>query len=370
MKACDHQHMMTALALARQGAGQCAPNPSVGAVLVDVDQRVIAEGWHKGAGLPHAEVNCLNQVDEIPPDATLYITLEPCCHEGRTPPCTQLIIERNIQRVVFGYWDPNPKVNGQGQSTLQAARIICDHVSLPEVETFYGAYQQWQSTGLPWITAKLALTMYGEYAGQHSKPVKITGEQADALTHLQRKQHDAVLTSVQTIIADDPALNARIDGRQFSKKLYVLDRQLRFPVGARVFETMQEVTCFYSERFADRESLQRYQRLGIRGVPINEISNQLDLLSVWRHVGEAGLHRLWVEAGAQLYRSLLRDQHVSELMIYFSRRTLVQPGMISPIHEGWRFDENWHRHWSIFGEDLCCHLRRPQQEKKICSQAL
>src|SRR5688572_12392757 len=153
--------LRAALDEARRGRGLCAPNPAVGAVLVQKDF-IVSKGYHHGAGLPHAEVEALADVREDLSQATLYVTLEPCCHQGRTPPCTRFLIERGIKKVVYGHQDPNPVVAGKGEAELRAAGVEVTHLPLPEVERFYRSYDHWTRTGRPFVTAKLALSLDGK----------------------------------------------------------------------------------------------------------------------------------------------------------------------------------------------------------------
>ena len=142
------------------------------------DDKIVGQGYHHGPGLPHAEVEAIRQAGEQARGATLYVTLEPCCHHGKTPPCTELIIKTGIKQVYYGYRDPNPIVSGKGEQQLRAAGINCEFVEVAEINEFYRSYHHWHQTKLPWLTAKLALSLDGVYATSDHKPIQLTGEQA------------------------------------------------------------------------------------------------------------------------------------------------------------------------------------------------
>jgi diaminohydroxyphosphoribosylaminopyrimidine deaminase/5-amino-6-(5-phosphoribosylamino)uracil reductase len=147
-------YLKQALQLAEIRRGFCAPNPSVGAVVVK-NNKVISTGFHFASGAPHAEVDALNKCGDEARGATIYVTLEPCCHWGKTPPCTQLLIDRGIKTVIYGLSDPNPLVAGKGHANLEAANISCEQYTVPEISAFYASYYYWHKTGLPWVTAKI-----------------------------------------------------------------------------------------------------------------------------------------------------------------------------------------------------------------------
>src|SRR3990167_2136538 len=171
----QHIHRLKqALSLAESQRGFCAPNPSVGALVVK-EGELIAEGVHRGPMKPHAEVEAIHHAGNQAEGASLYVTLEPCCHWGRTPPCTDLIVKSRIKAVYYAFQDPNPKVAGQGAKQLQAAGIECHSVELPEVTDFYRSYHYWIREGRPWVTAKLAISLDGKIAGPHGEPVSLTG---------------------------------------------------------------------------------------------------------------------------------------------------------------------------------------------------
>lgn len=304
----EFDFMLMALQQAQLGLGQCAPNPAVGAVVVR-DGEIIATGYHHGPGQPHAEVEALRHVDDAR-DCELYVTLEPCCHYGRTPPCAELIIERQLQKVYFGYLDPNPVVAGKGQQLLQQAGIACDYLPTDDVSKFYQAYAYWWQHQRPWVTTKLAISDHHEAAIE-----TLTNHQCQQYTHQQRLTHDAILTTVTTIIHDDPLYNARLIDATIKKPLYVLDRELRFPTNAAVLTSCNPIVVFYHQ--ASQSRVQQLTQLGIecRQVSANP---QLNLDECLASIAADGRHRLWVEAGPTCFKGFLQAGLAHEILIYIA----------------------------------------------------
>ena len=302
-------YLLLALEQAQQGLGQCAPNPAVGAVVVR-NGRIIAHGYHHGPGLPHAEVEALQHL-EYASDCELYVTLEPCCHRGRTPPCTDLIIAKQLKKVYFGYLDPNPVVAGQGQWLLQRAGIECEHLALAEVDSFYRSYHYWWQHQLPWVTTKLAISDRHEVAIG-----TLTNSACQQYTHEQRLQHDALLTTVATIIYDDPLYNARLVDATVKKPLYILDREARLPLTARILESCAPVVIFYHQASASRIAA-----LNEAGVECRQTSldgSQLDPNNFLASIGADGRHSLWVEAGPTCFMSFLKQGFANEILLYIA----------------------------------------------------
>ncbi len=287
----DTDFLRLALAEAEKGRGKTAPNPAVGALVVK-EGKILAKGYHQGPGTPHAEVIALQNLKDTAHGATLYVTLEPCCHWGRTPPCTDLILQHKIGRVVYGYQDPNPKVAGKGIEQLASNGVQVEHGALPETQEFYRSYHHWHQTGLPYVTAKLALSLDGKYALTSNQPFKFTSEVADTLTHQMRLRSDAILTTAKTIACDDPQLNARINGEIIKKPVYVLEKTTKVPRSARIFNTAQKV------------------------IPCADIAQ----------IGKDGVQDLWVEAGATLIRFLLKNHLIHELWLYYTPHWLGDKG--------------------------------------------
>lgn len=310
--------LLETLRLAQLRKGSCAPNPSVGAVL-EQNNSIISSGYHFGTGHPHAEVECLKAFDRVPADATLYLSLEPCCHWGQTPPCTELLKAKEVRRVVYGYRDPNPKVSGQGEKQLVDAGLSCEWVELSELNQFYQSYRYWTETKMPWVTIKMAMTLDGFGAGRTMERLKITGALCERFTHQKRKESDALLTSASTLIADDPQLNVRLEGITTYKKVYLIDRFAKAPVTARIFQTAESVTLFHTNEAA-AESLSQLQNRGARPIQVPGLDEIL------KRIGEEGTHDLWVEVGPSLFREFVTGRKVQVCYLYISPTFLAGEG--------------------------------------------
>ncbi len=317
----DSQFLIQALSLAEQGQGFCAPNPAVGSILVNQMGIVIATGFHTGPGKPHAEVEVLKKVSYQAREMTLYVTLEPCCHWGKTPPCTDAIIQSGLTRVVYGFRDPNPLViAGQGMQLLKEAGIDCELISLPEIEAFYKSYYFWHKTKKPLVTAKIALSLDGKIAGKDGERVQLTGDDAQHLTHHYRKNTDAILTTAKTIIMDDPQLNARTHEAVIPKSLYVLDSQLSLPREANIFNTTKSITVFHSKT-APKEHQNSLEQKGVRCIALEETSpSVLNLDQAMIQIGNDGVIDLWVEAGGKCFSSLWKNNLIHRGLIYIAPR--------------------------------------------------
>ncbi|OGT29882.1 MAG: riboflavin biosynthesis protein RibD [Gammaproteobacteria bacterium RIFCSPHIGHO2_12_FULL_35_23] len=314
-------YLLKALTLAKLKRGFCSPNPAVGAVVVR-DNEIIAEGFHQGPGTHHAEVDALCKLTpEQTQSATLYVTLEPCCIYGRTPPCTDLIIKSQLAKVVYAFKDPNPRVSGQGAQILNQANILCEHHPLTEINNFYQSYAYWWQHKKPWVSIKLALSKDQKIAGVKSQFIKITGPEADHYTHKERLHCDAILTTVKTILHDNPQLNARINNTIYSKPLYIIDRLLQLPESAQVHLTAKNITLFH-QAHVDKIKLTTLQQRGIRCHAIETSNNLLDLAAIISQMGDNGIHDLWVEVGSHVFNSFLKAKLANRVLIYQSDNAL------------------------------------------------
>ncbi len=280
--------LIAALELAERRQGFCAPNPTVGAVLVH-QNCIISSGYHKGAGGVHAEVDCLKGFEVVPEEAILYVTLEPCCHWGKTPPCTDLLIAKKVRHVVYGYRDPNPKVSGNGEKALSASGIRCEWFETNEISEFYRSYRYWTETHRPWVSVKLALSLDG--VAPHSP---MTGSESLSFTHRHRLISDALLTSAKTIANDDPQMNVRLGDRTVPKRVYVLDRSKKLSPTAQIFRTASAV-----------------------GILSSGIESALEQL------GRDGMHSVWVEVGPTLFREFVLGNWVHVCYLYFAPTVVV-----------------------------------------------
>ncbi|TLY48751.1 MAG: bifunctional diaminohydroxyphosphoribosylaminopyrimidine deaminase/5-amino-6-(5-phosphoribosylamino)uracil reductase RibD [Gammaproteobacteria bacterium] len=315
-------YLEAALKLAEIRKGFCAPNPCVGAILVKNNQ-IIAKGYHHASGSPHAEVDAISKVDPSNASgAVLYVTLQPCCHTAKkTPPCTDLIIKSGIVKVIYGFRDPNPAVNGHTDKILQTAGIECTHYPITLIDNFYASYAYWWKHKRPFTTAKLAMTLDGKIAGRNGKRIQLTGNTAQKFTHQQRKYTDAILTTAKTIVVDDPLLNCRIDDIIYKKSLYIIDTYLRIPISANVFNSTEKITIFHNPQISKKEQ-DRFQKYAIRFIPIKANNNGLDLLEIFNQIGQDGIIDLWVEAGGKSFQAFVQNSLLQRAFIYVAPQWL------------------------------------------------
>jgi diaminohydroxyphosphoribosylaminopyrimidine deaminase/5-amino-6-(5-phosphoribosylamino)uracil reductase len=351
-KILDSYYLSLALEQAKQYRGFCAPNPAVGAIIVSEAGELLATGSHKGPGLPHAEIDALSKLEYSTLNATIYVTLEPCCHYGRTPPCTEALIQSGIKRVVYAYRDPNPIVAGNGELALQAAGLLCEHISLSEINDFYKSYHSWHITNKPTITAKIALTLDGKIADENSQPIKITGDQMNAYTHHQRRVHDAILTTAKTIEADNPQLNVRSQNEVFRKPLYVLDTLLTIPLNSKVFTSTKSITLFHSE-LAPKANKEKLIALGARCIEVKLHLEKLDLTEIVAQIGKDGIHDLWIEAGGKCFSAFVSQQLVHRALIYIAPHS-IGDGLSAFQSDFVAMLLKQEKHWEQIGQDVLC----------------
>jgi diaminohydroxyphosphoribosylaminopyrimidine deaminase/5-amino-6-(5-phosphoribosylamino)uracil reductase len=349
------KYLSQALEAAETRRGFCAPNPAVGAVVVKAGT-VLAVGSHWAAGYPHAEVEALKNLKSEAEGATIYVTLEPCCMYGRTPPCTSLLIERRIGRVVYGYADPDARVSGRGAALLREAGIECELVEIPAIQSFYESYRYWQQTRLPFVTAKLAMSLDGKTALEGGEPVRLTGLDTDVLTHQFRKRADALLTTARTIASDDPSLNARLGDAVIAKPVYVLDTRATLSPQARIFTTASSVTVFHSAK-ADTHRLEVLKNAGAHLVTIAESLEGLDWTGVMQALGKNGVQDLWVEAGGRSIESLSRTPYLKRAYLYVAPRWLGERAHLA-FERGpdALFSKATRLRWSGSGQDAVCEV--------------
>ena len=304
----DVEHMRAALALARRGLGSTWPNPSVGCVLVR-EGRVVGRGTTAPGGRPHAERVALDMAGEAARGATAYVTLEPCSHHGKTPPCADALVEAGVSRVVVACGDPYPAVNGRGIARLRAAGIeVVTGVLEAEAREQQLGFLTRVALGRPMVTLKLASTLDGRIATGTGESQWITGPAARRAAHALRGEHDAVMVGAGTVRSDDPALTCRIAGfRRGTDLRVVVDTQLRTPVTSRVVASARAVPTWVLHRpGADEDRGRALRDAGVRLIEVPAVDAGVDMAAALTELGQAGLTRVLVEGGAQLAGSLLR----------------------------------------------------------------
>ncbi len=315
----DLVHMRAALALARRGLGRTWPNPTVGCVLVK-DGSVVGRGWTQKGGRPHAETEALQRAGAKAAGSTAYVTLEPCSHHGRTPPCAEALIEAKIARAVIAIQDPDIRVSGRGIQLLDGAGIAVEiGPGAAEALEINAGFLLRLEKNRPLITLKLAMTLDGRIATHSGESRWITGEPARARSHLLRAQHDAVMVGSGTVLADDPLLNVRLPGLERESPLrIVLDGRMRLPLtSALVAGARDTPTWLVTLPHGDKRRRQTYIDCGIEVIEAPPgHDGALDLMQVMARLAQHGLTRLLVEGGARLAAALLRDELVDRLAIF------------------------------------------------------
>ena len=311
----DTAHMRAALALARRGLGSTWPNPSVGCVIVR-DGRVVGRAVTAPGGRPHAERAALAVAGEAARGATAYVTLEPCCHWGRTPPCTDALIEAGIARVVIAVHDPDSRVNGQGVARLRAAGIeVTEGVLRAEAEDVLAGFATRLRHDRPLVTLKMASTLDGKIATHAGESQWITGAPARRAVHAMRGDADAVLVGVGTVLADDPDLTCRIPGYRSTPIVRVIvDSHLRTPLTSHLIRTAEtSPTWFLVRDGADAARRDALADLGVTVIDVAGSNAGIDLTDGLRALAEAGITRLLVEGGGRIAASLLRADLVDRI---------------------------------------------------------
>ncbi|MEJ0017394.1 MAG: bifunctional diaminohydroxyphosphoribosylaminopyrimidine deaminase/5-amino-6-(5-phosphoribosylamino)uracil reductase RibD [Acetobacteraceae bacterium] len=311
----DAAHMRAALALARRGLGSTWPNPSVGCVVVK-DGRVVGRAVTAPGGRPHAEPRALEAAGAAARGATVYVTLEPCCHWGRTPPCTDALVAAGVARVVIATRDPDPRVDGDGIARLRAAGILVEEgVLRDEAEEVVAGFRCKQQHGRPLVTLKLASTLDGRIATRTGESRWITGAAARRAAHALRGRHDGVMVGVGTVLADNPELTCRLPGFRSTQVVRVVaDSHLRTPLTATLAATAGKVPTWMLIRAGtDRERRRAFADLGATLIEVAGAETGVDPAAALRALGQAGLTRLLVEGGAELAASLLRADLVDRI---------------------------------------------------------
>ena len=318
------EYMREALALARQGLGRTSPNPAVGAVVVQGDE-VVGRGFHTWAGVKHAEVLALEEAGARARGATLYVTLEPCAHQGRTPPCTEALIAAGVARVVAAMEDPNPLVAGAGLKRLRQAGIQAELAPefAAEAARLNEAYVHYMRTGLPLVTLKAALTLDGKIAAPEDNQGWITSERARA--HVQQVRHlsDAILTGIGTVLADDCLLTDRT-GLERSRPLkrVVLDSQLRMPLNSRMVQSACGDVLVVTTSAAPAERRRALEARGIQVLALDGPNGRTDLPALVRHLGRERYLSLMIEAGSKVNWTALECAVADRILFYYAPKIL------------------------------------------------
>lgn len=379
----DEEYMQKALELALRGSGWVNPNPLVGAVVVR-DGRIIGEGWHTTFGEPHAERQALadcRRRGEDPKGATVYVTLEPCCHTGKTPPCTEALIGAGVVRVVMGAPDPNPKVSGGGIAQLEAAGIeVVQGVLVEECQKVNRAFFHYIKTGKPYVTLKYAMTLDGKIATRSGKSKWITGPEARRRVHEDRQRNAAIMVGVNTVIKDDPLLTCRLDdfedqafaeesvsdsdfedllerelaedeaayealqegdavettSRGFKPKIsnpirIVCDTHLRTPLSSQIVKTAASVPTYIATAESDMKKHMPYREQECDIIVVPEAAGHIDIEVLMEKLGAMGIDSVIVEGGSEINWSVLAYEVVSKVQAYIAPKLFGGAKAPSPV---------------------------------------
>jgi diaminohydroxyphosphoribosylaminopyrimidine deaminase/5-amino-6-(5-phosphoribosylamino)uracil reductase len=323
--------MRRALELAQRGEGSVEPNPMVGAVVVR-DEVVVGEGWHQRYGGPHAEVFALREAGERARGATLYVTLEPCCHHGKTPPCTDAVLRAGIARVVAAQADPYPEVAGRGAETLRAAGIEVEvGVCEAEARAVNAPYRKLLARGQPWVHAKWAMTLDGRIATRTGDSRWISNEVSRARVHSLRGRMDAIVVGMGTVLADDPQLTARPPGPRTALRV-VLDSQGRLPVGCNLVKTAREVpTLVATTALMAGERRRELEALGCEVVEFPAEQNRVVLDAVLAELGRRRATNLLVEGGGIVLGGFRDAGAIDEVHVFVAPRIVGGAGAAAPV---------------------------------------
>lgn len=327
----DEFYMRRALELAEKGRGWVSPNPVVGAVIVREDGTVIAEGYHERYGDLHAERNALKHCKESPAGATMYVTLEPCCHHGKQPPCTDAILEAGIRRVVVGSGDPNPQVCGKGIRILREHGVeITEGVLKEECDRANEMFFHYIRTGTPYVVMKYAMTLDGKIAAYTGKSKWITGEEARAHVQTLRKNLSGIMVGVGTVLADDPQLTCRLPDSKNPIRI-ICDSRLRTPMDSNIVKTAAEVPTIIATCSQDTDLIAQYEEKGCKVLRLTATDGHPDLPELMRKLGGEKIDSILLEGGGTLNWSALNSGIVNRVMTYISPKVFGGAEAKSPV---------------------------------------
>jgi diaminohydroxyphosphoribosylaminopyrimidine deaminase/5-amino-6-(5-phosphoribosylamino)uracil reductase len=328
----DERFMRLALALGRRNLGDTWPNPAVGAVIVK-DGVVIARGWTQEGGKPHAEIEALRRAKKSAEGATMYVSLEPCSHQGKTPPCADAIIRAGIARVVSAMEDPNPEVAGQGHERLRAKGISVEvGPGAEEARRIHAGHVMRVTKGRPYLTVKLAISADGKAGLAGRRPAVISSEAARERVFQIRAANDAILVGIGTVLSDDPQLTCRLPGMfERSPVRVVLDEDLRLPLATSVVATVRETpTWVFTSHRPSAIAEEILQQKGCKVFRVDEDNGRLDLNQILKKLAEQGITRCLVEGGPTVASSLVTANLVDEAILVRGEKTIGDTG-IDPL---------------------------------------
>ena len=331
----DKDYMLRAIQLAQKGEGWTNPNPMVGAVIVK-DGRIIGEGYHRKCGELHAERNALASLTESAEGATLYVTLEPCCHYGKTPPCTEAIIEQKIKKVVIGSRDPNPEVAGKGVRILREAGVtVTEDFMRDECDRLNPVFFHYITTKTPYVVMKYAMTLDGKIATKTGASKWITGEAARAEVQQMRHRYMGIMAGIGTVLADDPMLNVRVEGLKSPVRI-LCDSKLRIPLDSQIVKSAGKYRTIvaYADFGNDKEKQEKtdiLHAMGVETICCPDENCQIDLKKLMHELGNVGIDSILLEGGGTLNDSALRAGIVKEVQAFIAPKIFGGMNSKTPV---------------------------------------
>jgi len=327
----DNYYMRQALGIAQYATGRTSPNPLVGAVIVK-DGHIVGQGWHRQAGTPHAEIHALAQAGELAKGATIYVTLEPCSHYGRTGPCTDALIEAGIKKAVVAMTDPNPEVSGNGLTRLRSAGIeVVEGILAAEAAKLNEVFIKWITTGMPFGVLKIAMSLDGKIAAYTGHSQWITGSSARAYVHKLRDIYDGILVGSGTVLADDPLLTSRLpEGGQNPVRI-IVDSMARTPLTANVITDKQAPTLIAVSQAAPLEKVAALRGHGVEVLVLEQTPQGLNLRQLFKILGERHITSIFVEGGATINASLLAANLIDKVYCFIAPKIIGGQTALSPV---------------------------------------
>ncbi|MBD5142022.1 MAG: bifunctional diaminohydroxyphosphoribosylaminopyrimidine deaminase/5-amino-6-(5-phosphoribosylamino)uracil reductase RibD [Ruminococcus sp.] len=310
-------YMQRAISIAQNGIGFVNPNPLVGAVIVK-NNKIIGEGWHEHYGGLHAERNALKNCIENPENSELYVTLEPCCHHGKNPPCTDAIIEAGIKKVYIGSNDPNPLVAGKGIAQLRRAGIeVVQNICKQECDKLNKIFFHYITTRTPYCMIKIAMTADGKTATRAGFSKWITGEESRYHVHETRKQFAGIMCGIGTVLADDPTLTCRIENPSNPVRI-ICDSNLQIPLDCKLVHTAKDVPTYVASCHIDKHKAEKLEKSGVHILEVPSEDGHVKLRSLMRKLGALEIDSILLEGGAALHESALRAGIVQHIQVYIA----------------------------------------------------
>ena len=326
----DKDYMERAISLAGKGRGWTNPNPMVGAVIVK-DGKIIGEGYHARCGELHAERDAIGRLTQSGEGADLYVTLEPCCHYGKTPPCTEAILEQGIRRVVIGSRDPNPNVAGKGAALLKASGIIVEEgLMREECDRLNRVFFHYITTGMPYVVMKYAMTLDGKIATHTGASKWITGVKARNQVQSMRHQYMGILAGIGTVLKDDPMLNVRLEGKKSPVRI-ICDSHLRIPLDSKICQTSREYPTLVACGAGNKEAAAKLEELGIEVISVPDLQGRVDLKRLMEELGRRNIDSVLIEGGGELNESALRAGIVQEIKVFVAPKLFGGSAARSPV---------------------------------------